>query len=297
MPSKNVPHLCGGIFFDLLLETKKDRRKARNKLQGGSDGLTAPNLYIALASIVNGEDTETYQGETIEKCVSNYKKCLSSTGDYVPFTDPATRLSFHASYKRKDPAIFEKTVGFIDQFLNTGKCAWLVKSLLKIMQEDTLIPNGTEIAVGHDKTMPVSELHTTEQIIFLPFFLSVFDYVLQYFPDCESGRPTFESWYFQATPKSEWKMKDSIKESLGNISGDIVILMDFSIPDTATPPHESRHEESEIYEDKYAEAEVVDAPINEKQQTNITFIRNQTNIGHDESKTFNIEHSNITFNL
>lgn len=297
MPSKNVPHLCGGIFFDLLLEAKKDRRKARNKFQGGSDGLTAPNLYIALASIVTGENVETYQGETIEKSVSNYKKCLNSTGDYVPFTNRATVSSFHDSYKRKDPTIFEKTVGFIDRFLNTRNCKWLVKVLIDIMQKDTLIPSDTEIAVGHDKTMPVAELHTAEQIVFLPFFLSVFDYVLQHFPDCESGRPTFESWYSQANPKAEWKMQDSIKNSLGNISGDIVVSMDFSIPDTATPPHEKIYKESERYEDKYEEAEVVDAPINEKEQTNITFIRNQTNIGHDESKTFNIESSNITFNL
>ena len=39
MPNK-IPYLCGGIFFGLLLQARKNRSKARDKQKGGSDGLS-----------------------------------------------------------------------------------------------------------------------------------------------------------------------------------------------------------------------------------------------------------------
>ncbi|MDO4353535.1 MAG: hypothetical protein Q4C93_01060 [Clostridia bacterium] len=69
-----VPHLCGGILFDLLLEARKPRQKARNKLNGGSDGLTIPGVYAGLIYIVTGEDYSSIAGTTLNKCATNYKK-------------------------------------------------------------------------------------------------------------------------------------------------------------------------------------------------------------------------------
>lgn len=227
MTPENIPYLCGGILFDLLLESRKPRRKARNKLNGGSDGLTAPGVYAGLIHIVTGEDVSTYAGTTLEKCASDYKKCLSSKGTYVPFTDPATQSAFDAAYKRKDPDLLERTSEFIDRYLNAGKCEWLTRALIETMQSDKDLQD-IEIAISYDTTMKVCTLHTAQKIIFLPFLLSVINFVMVNRPECESGRPTFETWYSQSSAKAEWKFNkknNNVGESIQplNVSTDLTI--------------------------------------------------------------------------
>lgn len=77
MTPNPVPHLCGGILFDLLLEARKPRQKARNKLNGGSDGLTIPGVYAGLVYIVTGEDYSSIAGTTLNKCATNYKNAMT----------------------------------------------------------------------------------------------------------------------------------------------------------------------------------------------------------------------------
>lgn len=77
MAPTKIPHLCGGTLFDLFLETRKPRRKARNKRSGGTDGLTAADVYSGLIEVVTGEKMN-YAGKAFNKCVSNYKNCSSS---------------------------------------------------------------------------------------------------------------------------------------------------------------------------------------------------------------------------
>lgn len=210
MAPTKIPHLCGGILFDLLLETRKPRRKARNKLSGGTDGLTAADVYSGLIEVVTGEKMD-YAGKAFNKCVSNYKNCSSSKGVYVPFTEQTTRSAFDAQYKRKDPDLLERMSGFIDTYLNENKCEWLVRALIETMQQEKL---DIDIAINDSATLNVCDLHTAESIDLLPFLLNVLYYVVVYCPDCESGRATFESWYSQSSPKAEWKFKSNIGEGI-----------------------------------------------------------------------------------
>ena len=70
MAPTKIPHLCGGILFGLLYEAKKPRRKAKDKLKGGSDGLTIPGIYAGLINVVTGEDLSAYAGTTLKKCAT-----------------------------------------------------------------------------------------------------------------------------------------------------------------------------------------------------------------------------------
>lgn len=298
MTPENVPHLCGGILFDLLLETMKPRRKARDKEKGGTDGLKAPNLFAGLCKIFTGENTDFCQGKTLDKCVSNYKKCEDSTGDYVPFTDPASQVYFHNACERKDPATITKATEFINTFLNVGKCEWFAKAIIEVMLEDSTVSNDTPIAVSFDRHVRISDLQEGEKIMFLPFFLSVLDYTMSQSPDCESGRPTFRAWYKQAGPNSEWKMDDAVKKDLGSSIGRIDIVTEIP-PLEPSDSQKAAHEEenTETHDEEFVEAEVIDEIPDQNKQPGITFIQNQTNIKHDESKTFKIDNSTVTFNL
>ena len=211
MTPAKIPHLCGGILFDLLYEAKRTRRKAKDKLKGGSDGLTIPGIYAELIKVVTGDDVSSYAGTTLKKCATNYRTCVNSTGEYVPFTNPANQSAFDAQYKKKDPDLLIRMSEFIGTYLNEAKCEWLVRALIETMQAEQL---DTEIAISYTETLKVSELHTSKEISFLPFLLSVLHYVIMECPDCESGRPTFESWYSQSGSNTAWKFNSNIGSGL-----------------------------------------------------------------------------------
>lgn len=202
-----IPHLCGGTLFDLLLESMKPRRKARNKLDGGTDGLTLPGMFAGLIYVVTGEDASSFPGDTLRKCASNFKKCEPGGGVYVPFTDPATISAFNSEVQRKNPDLLNRMSGFIDAYLNISKCEWLVRALIETMQKDEAISDTTMIAIDYEHKVPVRELHTVRKLILQPFLISVLNYVLQNCPDAESGKGTFLAWYSQASARAEWKFR------------------------------------------------------------------------------------------
>lgn len=231
MPLSNIPHLCGGIFFDLLLEARRFRTSQRDTFNSKADGLSEPDIYCGLAKILTGENLSKSRGTALKKSVSNYKKCENSKGDYVPFTDETLQSTFNTGYNEKNSAILERTAEFIKQYLNPEKCKWLVRVLIDIMQKDKSISPGTELAINFGECIPVSCLHETKAIYFLPFFLSVLHYVVVNCPDCESGRDTFKAWYTQSSPNAAWKLKNEIKQNLGKDVKPIEVIMDLKIHD------------------------------------------------------------------
>lgn len=237
MPSQNnfhVPHLCGGILFNLLLETRKTRGKIRDRAHGGTDGLSDLDVYIGLVNVVAGNDWKDVDGTTKNKCVSNYKRCVDSTGSYVPFTDEVFRKAFDSEYNKKSPALLERMARFIEQYLSLEKCKWLGKALIEIMQKDPSINDDAEIAVDFGQNISVKKLHEARNIHFLPFFLSVLHYVIDNCPDCESGRSTFETWYCQVGPKAPWKPKHDVLSKLGGTIGDMEVSVNLEVQKAIT---------------------------------------------------------------
>lgn len=227
MTKTNIPHLCGGIFLGLLLEARKPRSKARNKLNGGTDRLTSADVFKELVYVVTG-DRDNSLGNTISKCVSSYKNCTSSSSVYIPFTKPSTQSAFDLAYKVKDPDIFKRMAGLIDTYLSNEKCKWLVRALIETMQAEKLDIN---IAINYSDSLKVSELHNADNIVFLPFIVSVLHYVVTNCPDCESGRQTFEAWYSQTTPKSEWKFISDIGNNIKHLN---ISMNLFTLPQSSS---------------------------------------------------------------
>lgn len=225
MTTYKIPHLCGGTLFDLLLESMKPRRKARNKLNGGTDGLTLPGMFAGLIYVVTGEDASSFPGDTLRKCASNFKKCEPCGGVYVPFTAPATISSFNSEVQRKSPDLLKRMSGFIETYLNISKCEWLVRALIETMQKDEEVLGTTLIAIDYDHSLPVNELHTARKLVLQPFLISVLNYVLQNCPDAESGKDTFLTWYSQSSARAEWKFKsdNTIGDSIAPIEISTVI--------------------------------------------------------------------------
>ena len=98
--ANNVPYLCGGIFFGLILQARKNRVKARDKQKGGSDGLSDADVMKGLVYVVTGESINA-SGKTLAKATSQYKSCLISDNTYIPFKDTATIQLFDNDLKNK----------------------------------------------------------------------------------------------------------------------------------------------------------------------------------------------------
>jgi len=210
MAKYSVPHLCGGILFGLILEARKSRSKARNKLEGGSDHLTAQDVFCGLIYTVTGDDMPATAGKSMAKCASNYKKCVDSTGVYVPFTDSTTQSAFDSAVKRSDPKLLQRVSEFITAYLNGEKFEWLVRALIETMQKDKAVNNDTSISIAYDKKVNVEDLNSVTTVIAQPFFISVLHYVIMNCPDAESGRSTFEAWFSQSRSNAEWKFHSDI---------------------------------------------------------------------------------------
>lgn len=234
MTPTRIPHLCGGIFFGLLCEAKKTRRKAKNKLNGGSDGLTIPGIYAGLINVITGEDLSSCAGLTLKRCATNYRKCESSTGAYVPFTNSANQSAFAAQYKSKNPDLLNRMSRFIDTYLNEAKCEWLVRAIIEILQTER--PN-TVVALNDAEYITVAKLDNSKTISFLPFLLSVLYYVVTECPDCESGKPTFEAWYSQKSPRGEWKFNSNVGNGLSPMNVSINLTPHSSKDPAALPPY------------------------------------------------------------
>lgn len=85
-----------------------------------------------------------------------------------------------------------------------------------------------------------------------------------------------------------------------NISQHLSDLFAWIILDAASiPDHRKKEKSPSEDEPNTVEAEVIDnsGSSDSAKEHNLTIIQNQTIIEHDESKTFNIDNSTVTFNL
>ncbi len=95
--------------------------------------------------------------------------------------------------------------------------------IIETMQKEQL---DIEISINYVDTMKLEVLHKADTIVFLPFLLSVLHYVVINCPDCESDRPTFESWHSQSNSRAEWKFNSDIGNEIKLMS----VSIDLTIP-------------------------------------------------------------------
>lgn len=278
MTPASVPYLCGGIFFDLLLQARKPRQKARNKLQGGSDGLSDPEVMKAFIYIVTGDEIFS-AGDTFGKCTSQYKSCQISNNTYIPFAEPSTVSAFDMAIKSKNSDLLKRMSEFIDTFINLEKAEWLIKALFEVIQKDSGINETDEFAISRFQSVKTCELCDVISVELQPFLLSVLHYIILYRPDNEKGKATFESWFSRTSDRAEWKF---INTSIGNsiVQHLNVSYIDFSEKPLTEDNDDTETTESEVYQ---ANSEFADS-------STLQIINNPTIVNQYGEKNIHIEH-------
>ena len=236
MTPTKVPYLCGGILFSLILQARKARTKARDKFNSGSDGLKDTDVMMGLIEAVTGDSFTMVHGNTFGKCTTQFKTCLDYGTTYIPFTDSAVISSFNSSVKQKDPDLLERMSEFIDGFINEVRSEWLVKALFEVIQNDVEMPENTFFAVSEEQSVLWNELENVTEVERPIFLLSVLAYILNNRKDNTKGRPTFEAWHTQSGPKSPWRYKADVGNS---ITQSIVVKSKSETKASASPATDS----------------------------------------------------------
>lgn len=228
MTPNNVPYLCGGILFSIILQARKQRTKARDKYNGGSDGLKDTDVMSGLVHVVTGSDIESFQGSTFSKCTTQFKTCLEYRATYIPFTETSVISSYTNWLNKKDPDLLYRMSEFIDTYIDNGRTEWLVKALLETITKDMSVADFTEFNLTSNSRITKKDLDSIKTVELPIFLLSVIGYILTERSDNQLGRATSETWHSQKGSHSPWKFTSDIGNSNNH---DIHVITKIIIPE------------------------------------------------------------------
>ena len=140
---KTYPVLCGGTFFLLVLDAVKDRTGVRERSEGGSDGLSEPNVLVGLYKIINPEVSERISSN-ISSFVSCYKYCKQNTTPKINFQDDDVIEAFNHRVTEKYSSALKHTEEFVARFLCTNRESKKIEpGELKTIKGEKYLPPGT----------------------------------------------------------------------------------------------------------------------------------------------------------
>ena len=213
MTKKNTPYLCGGTFFALLLQAKRFRRKARDKFQGGTDGLNDTDVMKGLIYVITGQAVDPYN-DSFKKNTSEYKSCKYNGGTYIPFNEVSTINNFDNAVKNKYSDTLDRMSEFTNEYLiveSSEKREWLIKALLDVIEQDVEIKDKDLFYIcSNGYAVSKSALSEISNIEFEPFLVGVLHYILINRKNNALGRSTFESWHTRPSAHSEWNFVSDI---------------------------------------------------------------------------------------
>lgn len=199
MTKNENQRLCGGTFFTLLLQARKSRKGVREHYRGESDGLSDPEMLVALMKVVIPDYSEptsttkaTFKGNT-----SDYKSCKISKGVYLPFGDSAVVSAFDnrvkSEYLRARIAMSDFVADFIDSGTSTKKDERLVKAILELIDADNSINDAQEFYIGESgQGITKATLRSMNDFCLQSFLLGVWHFIIVNRHDNKVGKDTFD---------------------------------------------------------------------------------------------------------
>lgn len=195
--AENIPYLCGGTFFVLLLRAKRSR--AKKEIQRyGSRGVTNPELLKSLVMLFD-PDYIDLEGSSLSTNTSLYKACQLSCADCLPFHDVALINAFDRKIRTDYLSELSEMKRLVDFFLTTEKEAKmqeLVYGLLNLVKGDGSGKQGEDFYVlPSGKPVTRSKLLSLTDINLYGLLLGVWHHILLYRKDNTKGKATIDAWH------------------------------------------------------------------------------------------------------
>ena len=218
MNNYDYPRLCGGTFFVLLLQARKQRSRVRNRFSSGNDGLSDSDMLIELIRVAQPQ-YQTQSTSTFRQNTSAYKSCQVSNGTYLPFQDAAIVDGFDRQVRSNYTEALAAMSLFVDRFIDTEnaeRCTRLVRALLELIEKDQSISETSPFYRGNE-IAPVTKtiLSKATKISIDRFLLSIWHFIITQRPDNTIGRITFEQWHMKPKESGQqWKFISDIGAGL-----------------------------------------------------------------------------------
>ncbi len=295
MENKKIPFLCGGVFFFLLVQTKKTQTTAKERLQGISDGLSDKELMAGFIKAITGQDSDMVSG-TLGKNTSVYKNCDGDVSRYFPFSKPQTITAYDDEVKKNYSAALLRMAEFAGCFLDADKSTWLVRVLLDVVAQDSGIADDDAFYIcanGHSVTK--CDLAHLSHIEVQPFLVGITHYILVSRRKNTDGKDTLEHWG-NKPHRSERTLYASFP--LGQSSSVKVTWRDFASIEDSLEETENAATNVQDYEDTTGDdkPDASDDDISGQSTPFTTFVKYQTQVIQNGEKNINLV-NNGTINL
>lgn len=221
MANSTYPVLCGGTYFTLVLEARKQRTSQRSRYEGEQDGLSQPNALTGLGRVIYPEYESPKNKKTFTTNANAYKSCTDN-GSNLAFLFQDALAAFDSRVRNDYQKALNAMCNFTDQFLAVGtsikKEEWLVKALLELIETDTSIDDNQEFFIcsggqGVTKAM----LRLMNDFALQPLLLAVWHFVVTNRQNNKSGKDTFDIWCpprDRAERKYEGNMGNGIERTI-----------------------------------------------------------------------------------
>lgn len=292
MNNKKIPYLCGGTFFFLLVQAKKGRTNARERVKGIKNGLKDSDMMENLVQTFTNEHIPAW-GKSIQKDTSDFRECRIDGSACIPFNNPSKVSSYDSEIKEHYNASLSRMINFSDNFLSNAMATWLGRVLLEVIEKDQGITADARFYAQSDGScLSKSDLCNAKSIELQPLLTGILHYILMNRTDNKSGQPTLEAWGTKAY-RAERKPKNNF--SLGSSKQANVL---WCMPEQHADNHNDEVSDTNKKTERI-DPEVLDEPHTEKKGSEakpVTVIHQQTNVVQNGDNNINLV-VNGTLNL
>ncbi|MGJ4851733.1 hypothetical protein ACH6CV_15940 [Bacillota bacterium Meth-B3] len=221
MANNVYPVLCGGTYFTLILEARKQRTSQRSRYNGEQDGLSQTDTLAGLGRVVYPEYIPPVNRQTFRTNANAYKSCADD-GSNLSFLLPDRVAAFDKRVRTEYPQALKAMCIFTEQFLEVGTSInreeWLLKALLDLIETDPSIDDNQEFFICSDgQGVTKATLRRMSDFALQPLLLGVWHYAVVHRKDNKSGKSTFDAWCpsrDRAERKYEGNMGDGIERQV-----------------------------------------------------------------------------------
>ena len=213
MSNEHYPYLCGGILLNLLIEAKKTSLTSREKLNGKKSSVADADILKGLIKLVTGEEI-AFNGDTLKKITTQYKKCEINSNSYITFTDPSTVNFFYNRYTNNYNELLEETSDFINTYISESKLEWFVKSIIELITWDKSISDETKFTIFQNIDSLKSSLAKIDNVEIEVFLINVIFYIIKNKEVNTIGSFTFSKLFKQNGNRGQWKLSRRLGETI-----------------------------------------------------------------------------------
>lgn len=224
MDIKNIPCICGGTFFTLLLGATKQGLNERQKW-GESAEFTESDVFEFLIKVAVPTYERPADSENFKSVVSAYKACNASKSGRLPIHEQANISTFNNRVKVEYHVALSAMTTLVERYIDIeGKGLWLIRALLELIYEDENVKQADLLFICQDgSTIDKKNLLINQNICLPSFLLGIWHFIVIHEIDNGVGKATYDEW---CKPGKSKNTREPFRSRIGeNITQSLSVTM------------------------------------------------------------------------